>query len=150
MEEVVLQLETERRQARAEIEALRQIAEELRETLSRLDERSIVSAGTRVPFATPEQDTAIFPAGSVGVELRVAGFEHESEVERLRAALSSRPEVDAVRVTRVRKRKARLRIYLRLPLGRAGYLDLLQEAAPFALPVPGSAPGSISLQLHPS
>jgi hypothetical protein len=144
MEAVVLRLEAERAQARAEIEALRQIAEELRETLAGLDDESFHAAGL------PGVDDHVYPAGSIGVELRVDGLQQEIEIEQLCAALASRSDVDAVRVTRMRKRRARLRIYLRLPLGRAAYLDLLRHAAPYAVPVPGPAPGSISLQLHPS
>jgi hypothetical protein len=144
MEEMVLRLEDERAQARSEIEALRQIAAELRDALSRLDDRSFAVAGAS------ESDGHLYPAGSVGVELRVTDVRHESEVDQLRAALGARGEVDAVRVTRMRKRKARLRIYLRLPLGRTAYADLLRCAAPLAVPVAGPIPGSISLQLHPS
>jgi hypothetical protein len=144
MEEMVLHLDAERAQARSEIEALRQIAAELREALMRLDDRSSTPAGVFEP------DDHMYPAGSIGVELRLTEIQHEVEVDQLRATLAARTEVDAVRVSRMRRRKARLRVYLRLPLGRAAYLDLLRHAAPLAVPIPGPTPGSISLQLHPS
>src|SRR5712692_3082890 len=109
VEEVILQLEEERRQLRSEVVALRLIAEELRETLERLDERALGPPAAPAPTPVVEFGTAgsVYPAGSIGVELRVSGIEDAAEPEQLRSAIAARPGVDNARIIRSRKRKAR-------------------------------------------
>jgi len=152
VEEVILQLEEERRQLRSEVATLRLLADDLRETLVRLDERGSpgptelgAAPWDRRPLTEP-----LYPAGSIGVELRLSAIHHAGEVEGIRAAVASRPEVDSVRVIRSKKRKARLRVCLRLPTPRRPFLNLIRSAAPAAILVPGSSRGTVSLRLHPS
>lgn len=151
VEEVIRRLEDERRELRSELGELRLIAQELRETLVRLDDRSLATSPDSIaPVWMPPRSERVYPAGSIGVELKVSGIRYPEEMERLRDALALRPEVDSVRVTRAKKRKARLRICMRLPVGRQLYLSMLRQAAPAATLLAGSRPGSVSLRLHPS
>jgi hypothetical protein len=164
VEEVVLRLEEERRQLRAEVVALRLIAEELRETLIRLDEtaaypRPAPPAGEQSdqeqePAAAPSPALAppepVYPAGSVGIEVQISAVEDAAALERLRLAIARQPEVDSVRVVCTEKDEATLRLYLRFPMGRRAFIDLLGRAAPSAKPLSGPAPATLLLRLRPS
>jgi hypothetical protein len=159
VEELVLHLEEERQQLGAEVAALRLIAEELRDTLVRLDERA-----SWPPPATPEPQQAsppsapapllppepVFPAGSVGVDVHLSAVPDAEAVERLRLLILEQPEVDLARVLCIDKDAATLRLYLRFPLGRRAFIDLLARAAPSAKPLLGPAPASMLLRLRPS
>jgi hypothetical protein len=152
VEEVILQLEAERQQLRSEVAALRLIAEELRETLVRLDERALAPRPALEPAPALELETTdtVYPAGSIGVELRVSGIENAAEPEQLRSAIAAQPGVDAARIVRSRKRKARIRVCLQLPMSAAAFSSLIGRAAPAASTLPGPTPATLLLRLHPS
>jgi hypothetical protein len=150
VQEVVLRLEEDRREFRSELSMLRQIAEELREALIRIDERDFNAVRPDCPPPVVPRPEPVFPAGSIGVEVRVSALQYDGEVEHLKSVLALRPEVDSVRITRARRHKARLRVCLRLPVARRSFFRLLREAAPAAVLLPEASPGSVSMQLHPS
>jgi hypothetical protein len=153
VEEIVLNLQEERTELRAEVAALRMISEELRETLVRLDERSLDSSNGAIK---PAETAAalipidpIFPSGSVGVAVHLAGVEGRQPLEALRAAIAQQPEVDDARAGGIDGDRSLLRVYLRFPLPSRAFLEVLARAAPSAKPLAGPAPGSLLLRLRP-
>ncbi len=152
VEEVILRFEDERRQLRSEVAALKLLTEELREALIIVDERRsrTLAMAAGPAFGPPALTEPIYPAGSVGVEIRVSAIERAAELDQFRAALATQPEVDSVRIIRSRKRKARLRVCLRFPIGRQGFFALIGRSAPTARPALGSSPATLRLRLHPS
>jgi hypothetical protein len=151
VEDAILQLQTERQQLRSEISELRSIAESLRDSVEQFREQAsaeFASPGTghRSSWNPPEP---VYAAGSIGVGLRVSAIGASSELDRLRAALAGLTEVDSIKLVRAGKRKARLRVYLRLPVARRQFVALVRQIAPAAM-VEANSARSVSLRLHPS
>jgi hypothetical protein len=155
--EIVLTLEEERNSLRAEVAALRMIAEELRESLLRLDERSFQSSRDSSsaddqelrlgpPLIPPEP---IYPSGSIGVAVHLTGVESPQALNQLRAALERQPEIDGVRTSGSADGEVLVRVYLRFPLRSRAFLEVMARAAPTAKPLAGPAPGSLLLRLRP-
>jgi hypothetical protein len=154
VEELVLSLQEERRDLRSEVAALRLIAEELREALQRLDERSDSIAGDQPGgLATPDRPRIpvepVFPSGSVGVALHISGSESSDTITQLRNAIERQPEVDEVRTVSANANGGELRVYLRLPLQLRAFTELLGRVAPSAKPLAGPTPASLLLRLRP-
>jgi hypothetical protein len=158
VEEVISRLDEERRQLSAEVSALRLIAEELRDTLVRLDEGTHLrlppvekpEPAELLPAPSQPAPEPIFPAGSVGVELQISSIASAAALEELRQGLARQAEVDGVRVMSSSGDLASLRLYLRFPMERRGFIDLLARAAPAAKALAGPAPSTLLLRLRPS